>query len=98
MGRTLEVSAINEISSNKLIVANDMSGQRVLIKWQTIQAGNKMYEATLYNDAGKPVAGITLSANQPAYISMKSMQTGIYTVMLKQDSQLITREKVLWFK
>ena len=97
-GRTLEVSAINEISSNKLIVANDMSGQRILIKWQTTQAGNKMYEATLCNNAGKPVTIITLSANQPAYISMKAMQAGIYTILLKQNAQPIAREKVIWFR
>jgi len=97
-GRTLDALAIEETGSSKLQVANDMASQRVLIKWQTPQTGNKTYEATLYNNAGKPVTTITLNANQPAYISMQAMQPGIYTVLLKQNSQPITREKIVWFK
>lgn len=97
-GSTFDIAeGINE-TNDKLLVANDMAGQRVLVKWQTNETGNTMYEAVLCNNAGMPVSTIKLNANQPAYISMRSMNTGMYSILLQQNGKPIIREKVLWFK
>jgi hypothetical protein len=96
--RSLEDITATETSSNKLQVANDLSGQRVVIKWLTNQNDNSIYEATLYNNFGQPVTNITLAANQAAYIPMNKMQTGVYSVAIKQNARLITRGKVVWVR
>jgi len=97
-GRQATDVITNEISTNKLQVASDLTAQRVAIKWITKNADNTVYEATLYNNFGQPLTTITLSANQPAYIPMHAMQAGIYSVSLKQSSKLVAREKVVWVK
>lgn len=87
-----------EKSTDQLQVANDITGQRVVLKWLTKQTDHTLYEATLFNNFGQPVTNITLTANQPVYMQMNKMQTGIYSVMLKQNSKLIAKEKVVWVK
>lgn len=95
---SLDASDISETGSDKLMVANDMTSQRVMVKWQTLQTDNNAYEAVLYNNAGLPVHTVILRANQPAFISMQSMHAGIYSVILKQKGMPIAKEKVVWFK
>lgn len=87
-----------EKNTDQLQVANDITGQRVVLKWLTKQTDHAIYEATLFNNFGQPVTNITLTANQPVYMQMNKMQTGIYSVMLKQNSKLIAKEKVVWVK
>lgn len=96
--RSLDASGISETGSDKLIVANDMAGQRVMVKWEALQTDNNAYEAVLYNNAGQPVRTISLNANQPAYISMQLMQAGFYSVVLKQKGMPVAKEKVVWFR
>jgi len=94
----IEDNTVIEKETDQLQVANDITGQHVVIKWLTKLTDHAMYEATLFNNFGQPVINITLTANQPAYIPMNKMKTGIYSVMLKQDSKLIAKEKVVWVK
>ncbi len=79
-------------------VANDMAGRRIMLNLATQQTGSAAYEALLINSFGQQVGKTIINANQPAYISMQNMQTGIYTVAFKKNNEVVAQEKVIWTK
>lgn len=88
----------NETNTGKLLVANDMTNQQVIIKWQTAKSDNIQYKAVLRNTTGTLISTVVLSANQPAFMHMQKMQPGIYSITLEQNSKPLAREKVVWVK
>ncbi len=85
-------------NTDKLTVANDMAAQRVLLKWETTRAENTTYQAVLCSPTGMVLGTTTINNNQPAYMPMQNIQPGIYSILLKQNSSIVAKEKVVWVK
>lgn len=84
------------IGNISLNISNDIAGQRLLVNFKTNSAGT--YQAVLINNFGKAVKTETISPNQPSFIAMNNMGTGIYRVTVMQNGSIVAEEKAVWVK
>ncbi len=97
-GGTLAEEAITAERTGTLQVGNDLQGRRLIIKWTPPVSVSGQYEALLVNNFGQQVAITSLNGTQTAYLSMGSMQSGLYSVAIRQNNKIVAQEKVVWTK
>lgn len=73
-----------------------MQNKRILINWQVKATTANNSQAILLNSFGQTVSNQSINANLPTFMSMAKRQTGIYSIAIMQDNNIVAQEKVIW--